>query len=83
MIRSDSDISNEEPLFRFPKLMINDNVIAMMYNEKKGMVVARLVPTAVQVGDVLYENFDIELFTDYHGTVELENTTDVRSTDVN
>lgn len=73
MIKSDEDKS--ESFYDFPKLMVNENVIAIMNNTEKGMVVARLKPTSVQVGDILYKNFDIGLFSDFHGSVELKNMT--------
>lgn len=70
MIGSESDLPK---MYRFPKLMINENVIAMFYNEEKGMVVHRIHQDACVIGEILYRDFDIETFKDYDGTVTLSN----------
>jgi hypothetical protein len=70
MIGSESSIKKE---VQFPKLMINQNVVAMFYNEEKAMVVHRLHDGAVVVGEILYENFEIDGFRNFSGSITLSN----------
>jgi len=59
----------------FPKLMINENVVALFTNEKEGVVVCEISEDAVSVGESLGRGtFDVNRFSDYHGTISLSNT---------
>jgi hypothetical protein len=58
----------------FPKLMINENVIALFSSETNAVCVHRISDDAIDVGVRLSSgSFRAEKFSDYHGYVELSN----------
>jgi hypothetical protein len=58
----------------FPKLMINENVVALFSDAENAIVVLEISDDAIEVGASLGKGtFEIERFDDYHGCIELSN----------
>ena len=59
----------------FPKLMINENVVALFTNPKDAVIVCEISEDAIAVGESIGRGtFDIADFSDYYGIITLSNT---------
>lgn len=68
-------ISKEEPgKIEFPKLMINENVIAIFSDATNALCVSRISDGAIPIGQRLSPgSFKASQFKDFHGSVEMSN----------
>ncbi len=59
----------------FPKLMINEYVVALFSDEENAVVVKELTDTSVAVGRRLSKgSFSVDNFKDFDGVIELSNS---------